>query len=98
MHRGSGLILSVGVLLVIWWFWAVMSGPESYATAQTFFNSFWGKMLLFIWSLCMFYHLSNGIRHLVWDAGIALEIRQAYLAGKLVIGATLVLTALAWLL
>lgn len=83
---------------MVWWFWSIMSGPGGYATAYGFFNSVVGKILLFIWSLCMFYHLCNGIRHLAWDAGYALEISQAFLAGKIVVAAAVILTLLAWLL
>ncbi len=98
LHRISGLILAAGTLLIIWWFWAIMSGPKIYALMQDFFMSWFGTLLLMVWSLCMFYHLCNGIRHLVWDTGMVLEIRQAYLAGKIVVGTTLVLTVLAWLI
>lgn len=75
-----------------------MSGADGYQTAYGFFNGIVGKLLLFVWTLCMFYHLCNGIRHVVWDAGYALEISQAYLAGKIVVGAAIVLTLLAWVL
>ena len=98
LHRGTGLIIAAGSLLVVWWFWSVMAGPESYRTAFGFFNSWFGKLLLFVWTLCIFYHLCNGVRHLVWDAGYALEIPQAYLAGKIVIATAVMLTILAWLL
>lgn len=75
-----------------------MSGSSSYEVAFSFFNSVFGRLLMILWSLCTFYHLCNGIRHLVWDAGFALEIEQAYLAGKVVIIAALLLTMLAWVL
>jgi succinate dehydrogenase / fumarate reductase cytochrome b subunit len=91
-------MLAIGSLLVSWWLWSIMSGPDSYATAHAVVNSIVGKLLLFGWTLCMFYHLSNGIRHLLWDTGHGLEISQAYLAGKVVIGCALALTVLAWVL
>ncbi len=74
-----------------------MGGTNSYESAYGFFNSWFGHILMFLWTLCMFYHLCNGIRHLIWDAGMALEIEQAYLAGKIVVGAAIVLTLLAWI-
>lgn len=98
LHRASGIILALGALLIAWWFWTVTLGPSSYAIAHTFFNSFLGLLLLFVWTLCTFYHLCNGIRHLVWDAGYALEIEQAYFAGKLVAGVAVFLTLLVWIL
>ena len=54
-------------------------------------------LLLFLWSVAFFYHLSNGIRHLASDAGYGFEIRTAYLSGYAVLFATAVLTVVAWL-
>ena len=48
------------------------------------------------WTLCLFYHLSNGIRHLFWDAGVGLEITQARISGWVVVFAAIFLTALSW--
>lgn len=98
LHRATGLILALGAVLVAWWFWSIMLGGDSYETAYGFFTSWFGWILLFLWTLCTFYHLCNGIRHLLWDAGLGLELDQAYLSGKIVIGATVVLTILALLL
>ena len=98
MHRGTGVVLAISSLLIGWWFWSAMAGPESYQTAYGFFNSFFGKILLFLWTACLFYHLSNGIRHLIWDTGQALELEHAYLAGKCVLGSAAILTVLVWIL
>ena len=54
-------------------------------------------LLLFLWSIAFFYHLCNGIRHLVLDAGYGFELRQAYRSGYAVLAATALLTALTWL-
>ena len=42
------------------------------------------------------YHLCNGIRHLVWDAGYALELDAAYRSGYIAVAASLLLTVLIW--
>lgn len=75
-----------------------MSGGESYRIASGFFNSVFGWILLFVWVLSTFYHLCNGIRHLLWDAGYCLEMEQANLAGKVAIASAVVLTVIAFLL
>lgn len=98
LHRITGLLLALGSVLIAWWFWSVMLGGESYATASDFFTSWFGWLLIFLWALCTFYHLCNGIRHLFWDAGLGLELSQAYLSGKIVVGAAFLLTILAFLL
>ena len=97
LHRGAGVIMAIGALLLAWWLWAVAGGPADYRIAHGFFASWPGQALLFAWTLCTFYHLCNGIRHLVWDAGYGFELSAAYLSGKIVVAASLGLTLLAWL-
>ncbi len=95
-HRATGVALAVGTLLLVWWLIAAATGPEEYALAQTVMSSWIGRVLLLGWTVALFYHLCNGIRHLFWDAGYGFELRTTYISGWLVIVATLVLTALTW--
>jgi succinate dehydrogenase / fumarate reductase cytochrome b subunit len=48
-------------------------------------------------SFAMFFHLANGVRHLVWDAGYGFEKRQANASAWLVVALTVVLTLGYWL-
>lgn len=96
-HRITGVALSVGTLLLVWWLVAAASGPEAYARVQGFAGSWFGYLLLFAWSISLFYHLCNGIRHLFWDAGYGFELPTAYASGWAVIAATAVLTLVAWI-
>jgi succinate dehydrogenase / fumarate reductase cytochrome b subunit len=98
VHRGTGFIIAIGALLFAWWLWSITNGPDSYQAAHGFFNSWFGKLLLFVWTLCTFYHLCNGIRHLAWDVGYGFDLDQAWSSGKIVLGGSVVLTVLAWLL
>ena len=96
LHRITGVALVVGTVLLVYWLGAIAAGPEAYATAQAILGSFIGKVLLFGWSWALFYHLSNGIRHLFWDAGYGFELPTVYLSGKLTVVASFVLTILLW--
>lgn len=95
-HRATGVVLCGGLLLLVCWVVAIASGPDAYAGLQAFNGSFLGRLLLFVWSLSLFYHLCNGIRHLFWDAGYGLEIEAAQTSGWAVVIATVVLTVAAW--
>jgi len=46
---------------------------------------------------CAFYHLSNGIRHLFWDAGYGFELRTPYRSGWIVVAVALTATAVSWI-
>jgi len=98
MHRITGIIISIGALLIAWWLWSIAIGNESYQQIHSFLNSMIGQIFMFIWTACMSYHLLNGIRHLVWDAGYGFELDQAYLSGKLVLIFTGIITLAVWIL
>jgi len=97
-HRATGVLLTVGTPLLVWWFVAVARGGESFVRAQAFFGSAFGRLLVFLWSLALFYHLCNGVRHLVWDSGKGFEIDTVYRTGWTVVIASLVLTLTSWVL
>lgn len=97
MHRFTGSGLAVGTLLLVYWLVAVASGPDAYETAQNLIGSFIGRLFLFGWTVALFYHLCNGIRHLVWDTGRALDLEGVYLGGWLVLVGTGALTLLSWI-
>ncbi len=97
LHRASGVALSAGAILLVWWLVAAASGPQAYEGVQDFLGSWIGLLLLFGWTLSLFYHLCNGIRHLVWDTGHALDLELTYIGGWIVVGATGVLTLVAWI-
>lgn len=96
LHRGTGVLLTIGTLLLVYWLWALAEGPAAYAGAQAFFASWLGRSILFAWTLALFYHLCNGIRHLFWDAGLGFELKSAYASGWVVLLVSLALTVLAW--
>ena len=96
LHRFTGVALSLGAILLVWWLGAAADGPEPYAGIQHFLGSWIGLVLLFGWSLALFYHLCNGIRHLWWDTGRGLELGSVYAGGWVVLAATAVLTVLVW--
>ncbi|MAM69137.1 MAG: succinate dehydrogenase, cytochrome b556 subunit [Rhodospirillaceae bacterium] len=96
MHRGTGIALSAGTLLLVWWLVAAASGGDAYADVKAFWGSWIGRLLLLGWSFALFYHLCNGLRHLFWDAGKGFDLDAAYRNGWLVVGAAIVLTVVAW--
>lgn len=97
LHRMTGLALGVGTLLLVYWLVAVAAGPDAFATAQDFMGSIVGRILLFGWTVALFFHLANGIRHLAWDAGRGFELRTAYASGWMVVVAAALLSLVAWI-
>jgi succinate dehydrogenase / fumarate reductase cytochrome b subunit len=96
-HRFSGIGLTIGMLLLTWWVAAAAYGPDAYETATGFLGSPIGLILLFGFSVALFFHLCNGIRHLLWDTGRNFEISQTKRGNVFVLFGTVVLTAIAWI-
>jgi succinate dehydrogenase cytochrome b subunit len=97
LHRGTGLALAAGTLLLGWWLIAAATGPAAFEVAQAFIGSWLGRLLLLGWSWALFYHLANGIRHLAWDAGFGFELKTAYVTGWTVVALSFLLTLIAWI-
>ncbi len=95
-HRASGLLLALGTVALVYWLVALAAGPQAYAEARALIGSLAGRLALLLWSLALFYHLCNGIRHLFWDAGYGFELGTVYRSGYAVLAATVLLTAIAW--
>lgn len=96
VHRLTGIVLSLGGILVAAWLLALAAGPEPYAAINAWLAAPLPLVLLVAWSAALFYHLLNGIRHLCWDAGWLLELPATYASGWAVVAGTVVLTLLAW--
>lgn len=96
LHRLTGVALSVGLLLITCWLIILAYYPENYADFSEFMRGPIGLILLLGWSVALFYHLCNGIRHLFWDMGRGFELQNVTRSGYAVLAATVILTAITW--
>ena len=97
-HRLTGVVLSSGTVLMAGFLIALASGPEAFAIAQICVSHPLGQIALFGYSLALFYHACNGIRHLFWDAGYGYDLKHAYISGGAVVFSSLFFTILTWLI
>jgi succinate dehydrogenase / fumarate reductase cytochrome b subunit len=96
MHRISGVALSVGTLLMVLWLAALASGEAAFSSTLAFLSHPLVLVVMVAWTLALFYHLLNGIRHLLWDAGMLMDLGPARSSGWVVVVLALMLTALVW--
>ena len=92
-HRITGIVLSVGLVVLIGWLFAAASGAEAYAEASALLSTGFVKLLVAAWLLAFCYHLCNGIRHLNWDLGRGLEKADARRSATLVVAVAVTLAA-----
>ncbi len=96
LHRIAGCVLGVGTLLLTLWLTCAAVGDSAFSVIQAFFASWIGLLTLFGFTVALFYHFCNGIRHLLWDAGIGFDIPDMRRNGMLVFAATIILSVLFW--
>ncbi len=73
LHRITGVALYFGTILVAWWLIAAASGGASFETANWFFGSFFGRLVLFAYTWTLMHHMLGGLKHLVQDTGAGLD-------------------------
>jgi succinate dehydrogenase / fumarate reductase cytochrome b subunit len=68
-HRLTGILLTVGLLLCTYLFIAIAAGESSYTSMQLFMAQPLCRIIYWGFIFALFFHLSHGIRHLLWDLG-----------------------------
>jgi succinate dehydrogenase / fumarate reductase, cytochrome b subunit len=96
LHRISGVLLSAGFFVLVYWLAAAAAGPERYAEAQATLATPLLQVVLFGTLLSFCYHLLNGIRHLFFDAGYGFELPVARKTGWAAALGAVVLTLVLW--
>ena len=96
LHRLTGVALSVGLLLIAYWLSILAYYPKEFNEFSQFMRSPIGMIMLGGWSLALYYHLCNGIRHLFWDMGKGFELSNVTRSGYAVLILAIVLTAITW--
>jgi succinate dehydrogenase / fumarate reductase cytochrome b subunit len=88
LHRGTGLLLTAGLVLLVVFLASVAKGATSYDAFRTFASGIAGRLLIAAFLIGFCYHLANGIRHLLWDLGLGMERVQARRSGAVVVALT----------
>jgi len=98
LHRATGVAMSLGLVVLVYWLWTVSSGLADYARFNELTSTLVGQLLLIGWSFAFFYHFANGVRHLAWDTGRGFEKHQANASAWFVLLLSIGMTAVYWVL
>lgn len=97
LHRGTGIAMSVGLIVLAAWLFYAAAGAADYARFTELMSTWIGRLALIGWSYAFAFHLANGIRHLFWDTGRGFEMHQANASAWAVLVASVVMTAGFWM-
>jgi succinate dehydrogenase / fumarate reductase, cytochrome b subunit len=88
-HRITGIFLFFGLLFLSWILVSLMMQSIGVVDESNciydIINSRIFKAILLGIIFCLYYHLLNGIRHLVWDVGLGFEKRTMNISGMVVL-------------
>jgi succinate dehydrogenase / fumarate reductase cytochrome b subunit len=93
-HRLTGISLSIGSFIIVAWIVSLSMGVESYSYFMSIVDNWFIQAIIFGFAFALFYHFSNGIRHLFWDAGLGFELKSVYVSGSIVVLNAIILTSL----
>ena len=96
LHRVTGVGLYLGALIAAAWAVSLAAGPDAYARFKGLMGSPLGMLVMLGLTASFFFHLANGVRHLVWDAGRALDVKTANATAVLVFAFAIAATAVVW--
>lgn len=94
-HRGTGIILYGGSILLALWLVCLAVFPEAFQNiAHPIAASWFGTIVVcgYVWALC--FHLMNGLRHLYWDTGRGLAPKTATMTALMIYGGSVLLAAI----
>ncbi|KAB7769236.1 MULTISPECIES: succinate dehydrogenase, cytochrome b556 subunit [Xanthomonas] len=96
LHRATGIVLSVGALIIAAALLVLMLGPASWNCFRGMAGAWYGQVFLFAWSWAFAYHLCNGLRHIVQDFGHGYSIPAFVRSSWMSVVGSLVIVALIW--
>ena len=73
VHRGTGLAMYFGTLLIVLWLGAAALGEGPLGVVNAIFGFWLVQIIFFLATWALFHHMLGGIRHFIWDSIHALD-------------------------
>lgn len=96
LHRLTGIALFAGLSMIVWWF-IILAFNKFNIEYLLSIEPNLIKLPIMAISFAWFYHLCNGIRHLIWDSGYCFTIKAINVTGWLVIACSFAMSLALWL-
>jgi succinate dehydrogenase / fumarate reductase, cytochrome b subunit len=100
LHRMSGVVNYLGLLVMVWWMVILAFSIEENSDEflRYFFGSNLGLIIIIGWTFSLLFHMCTGIRHLAWDLGYGFDVKVMTITGIIAIAVAVILTLSFWIL
>lgn len=98
LHRITGALLALGLAVLVIWLAAAAWCGDVYDPLRDWFGGWFGQVLLIAWTVALYFHWCNGIRHLIWDLGHGFDLATVDKTAVIALLATVILSAATWML
>lgn len=96
LHRGTGMAMYFGTLLIVLWLGAAALGDAPFAIVNAIYGFWLVQVVFFLATWALFHHLLGGIRHFIWDSIHALDPVGREMIVRIQLAASILLTLAAW--
>ncbi len=94
LHRITGVGNSIGLIILTAFIYGLANDPALYNCIAEFFSTTFGLLVLTGFAASLAYHMCCGVRHLVYDTGRMMTLKEAYVASYTILGMTAFITAI----
>jgi succinate dehydrogenase / fumarate reductase cytochrome b subunit len=97
LHRITGVALYFGTFLFAWWLFAAATAPAYFEWVNSFFASWFGRIILFGYTWALMHHLAGGLRHFLWDTGRGFDKHFSTKLAWVTLAFSITMTILLWI-
>lgn len=100
--RAVGIALALSLSVILSWFVVIVWNPAFYDTTMNFLNApviaEITKYKLLLGAFVVFFYLGNGVRHVLWDMVIGVNVKSGIFTGRLTLIIAALLTLGVWMI
>ena len=96
IHRGTGMAMYFGTLLIVLWLGAAALGDGPMNIVNAVYGFWLVQVVFFLATWALFHHMLGGIRHFIWDSANLLDPVGREWIVRLQWAASILLTLTAW--
>jgi succinate dehydrogenase / fumarate reductase cytochrome b subunit len=98
VHRGTGMAMYFGTLLIVLWLGAAALGDGPMNIVNAVYGFWLVQVVFFLATWALFHHMLGGIRHFIWDSANLLDPVGREWIVRIQWAASILLTVAAWVI